>query len=147
MKEKLLELINHIYFGIYSYTGEAFYATFQNGRRQYYQGFWGMKLCYIMVFLYACGFVSFIGYLIGCYVLKIVNSFLVYKLIHIFLIIYVSLIISKYTSLGREKGLSLFEQFTLTPKISKIKWMIIGAIFFFLGIVFFAIGIKIFPVW
>lgn len=146
MKEKIIKIINYIYFGIYLYTGEAFYTIFQNGQRNYYQGFWGFKLCYIMVFLYSYGLVSFFSYLIGNSVLQIINGSFLYKLIYLFIICFTSMIISRYTSLGGKEGLELFEQYFLISKIKKIKWMIIGAFAFLLGIVFLILGLIVFPV-
>ena len=67
MKEIILKIVCHIYYGVYLYTGEAFYPTFHNGKRSYYQGFWGFKLCYVMVFLYTYGAVSLGRYSMGEY--------------------------------------------------------------------------------
>ena len=136
MKDKILKTVNHIYFGVYLYTGEAFYPTFHNGERFYYQGYWGFKLCYVMVLLYACAVVSLGKYCIG----ESVPCFVNHGIVDIILVLGTCFIIAKITSLGGKKGLLYFEQFTREPHLCKIKWMIISAFVFLLGIILFIIG-------
>lgn len=144
MKERLLKLVNHIYFGIYLYPGEAFYPIFLDGERTYYKGFWGFKFCYIMVFLYAYGILSVLGHFMGEKIAYFVSSSFVYKLVFIIITIGLTFIIERITSLGGKKGLNYFEQFTKEPRFEKIKWMIVGAVAFIVGIGLFIIGIKAF---
>lgn len=134
MKDKILRVINHIYYGVYLYSGEAFYPQFYNGERTYYQGFWGFKFCYVMVFLYAFSAASFIGYCMGEDVLRFINSRFIFKLLYIFFVIGLSFVIVKATSLGGKKGLSFFEQFIKDSCSERIKWMILGALCFIMGI-------------
>ena len=136
MKETILKTVCHIYYGVYLYTGEAFYSSFHNGKKSYYQGFWGFKLCYVMVFLYTYGTVSLGRYCMGEYAPR----FFYHAIVNIIIVSSLSLIIAKTTSLGGEKGLLYFEQFARGSRSCKIKWMIISAFVFIMGVFLFILG-------
>ena len=146
MKDKLVRLINHIYFGVYQYTGEAFYPTFQMGRRYYHRGFWGMKLCHVMVFLFVFGIISIIGRFILNPFIHVVRIDLTYRLLFLPVTIACYLLIVRITSLDREEGLAYFEQFYKETRSEKVKWMIIGAVTFLVGVVLFVLGALAFPI-
>ena len=146
MKEKLIKYINRIYFGIYLYTRELDIPIYYVGRKDYYRGQLGFKICCLMIMLYASGFLSIIVFLVGEQFAYLIKSNFIYKIIYIILLLCIYFLFSQITSLEGNKGLAYFEQFDQEPHSIKIKWMVIGAFAFILGIAFFILGMKIFPI-
>lgn len=140
MKEKIIKFINQIYFGIYLCTGDALPPTMYKGRKTYLHSFWGNKLCFIMILFYVSSIVSLAVYCLGNNVAQLVYRDFEYRLIYIFLVIGISILISRITSLEGDKGLSYFEQFDQEPRSVKIKWMIYGALALILGMIICALG-------
>ncbi len=146
MKEKIIKYINRIYFGIYLYTRELDIPTYYVGRKDYYRGQLGFKICCLLIMLYTSGFLSIIGAFGGEHFAYLIKGNFIYKSIYIIIIICIYFLLSQITSLEGNKGLAYFEQFDREPRSIKIKWMIIGAFAFLLGIALFILGLNIFPV-
>ena len=144
MNERLIKFINRIYFGIYLYTRGLDIPITYVGRKNYYRGQLGFKLCCFMVLLYVDGCMALL-----CYLLRFISPFFInnsstFKTVYFFLFITIYFIITQMTSLEGDKGLTYFEQFDQEYRSVKIKWMIIGAFIFFFGIVLFIIGNKLY---
>ena len=146
MKEKIIKLINRIYFGLYLYTRELDIPLKWGGRKDYYRGILGFKLYDLLIMFYANAFISFIGVLGGKPLLTFVKGLPFYKFLYIVLLIFLSLFISRITSLEGDKGLSYFEQFDIEPRSTKIKWMIYGALALVLGAILCALGCIAFTI-
>ena len=140
MKEKIIKFINRIYFGIYLYTRELDIPVTWGGRKNYYRGHFGSKICALLVMFYANAFLSFIGILGGKPLLTFVKGLPFYKYLYIVLLVGLCLFIIEVTSLEGDKGLSYFEQFDQEPRSTKIKWMIYGALALVLGAILCALG-------
>ena len=147
MKEIIVSFINRVYFGIYLYTRELDIPVMYMGRKEYYRGQLGFKICNLMTFLYISGCLSFVGALGGETLLTLIKGNYLYRIMYFILLIGISFLISQFSSLEGEKGLSYFEQFDQEPRSKKIKWMIISAFVFIIGILFFVLGIIVFPVY
>ena len=146
MKEKIIKLINRIYFGLYLYTRELDIPLKWGGRKDYYRGILGFKLYDLLVMFYANALLSFAGALGGDSLLELVKGWPFYKPLYIVLLIFLSLFISRITSLEGDKGLSYFEQFDIEPRSTKIKWMIYGALALVLGAILCALGCIAFTI-
>ena len=140
MKEKVIKLINRIYFGLYLYTKALDIPVSWAGSKDYYRGILRFKLYDLLVMFYANAFISFIGVLGGKPLLTFVKGLPFYKFLYIVLLTCLSLFISRITSLEGDKGLSYFEQFDQEPRSVKIKWMIYGALALILGMIICALG-------
>ena len=140
MKEKIIKLINRIYFGLYLYTKALDIPVRWAGSKDYYRGILKFKLYDLLVMLYANALLSFAGALGGDSLLELVKGWPFYKPLYIVLLIFLSLFISRITSLEGDKGLSYFEQFDIEPRSTKIKWMIYGALALVLGAILCALG-------
>ena len=147
MKEIIVRFINRVYFGIYLYTRELDIPVLYMGRKEYYRGQLGFKICDLMVLLYTSGCLSFAGALGGETLLTLIKGNYLYRILYFILLIGISVLISQLSSFEGEKGLSYFEQFDQEPRSKKIKWMIISAFVFIIGILFFVLGIIVFPVY
>ena len=147
MKEIIVSFINRVYFGIYLYTRELDIPVMYMGRKEYYRGQLGFKICNLMTFLYISGCLSFVGALGGETLLTLIKGNYLYRIMYFILLIGISFLISKFSSLEGEKGLSYFEQFDQEPRSNKIKWMIISAFVFIIGILLFVLGVIVFPVY
>ena len=66
--------------------------------------------------------------------------FFYHAIVNIIIVLSLSLIIAKTTSLGGGKGLLYFEQFARESRSCKIKWMIISAFVFIMGVFLFILG-------
>lgn len=143
MKEKIIKFINQIYFGIYLCTGEALPPTIYKGRKTYLHSFWGNKLCFIMILFYVSNIVSLAVYCLGNNIAHLVYRNFEYRLIYSFLVIGISLLIGRITSLEGEKGLSYFETFIAWPRSTKIKWEIYSVLAFIVGAIFCTLGIVL----
>lgn len=147
MKEIIVRFINRVYFGIYLYTRELDIPVIYMGRKEYYRGLLGFKICNLMIFLYISGCLSFVGALGGEALLTLIKGNYLYRIMYFILLIGISFLISQFSSLEGEKGLSYFELFDQEPRFNKIKWMIISAFVFIIGILFFVLGVILFPVY
>ena len=147
MKEIIVSFINRVYFGIYLYTRELDIPVMYMGRKEYYRGQLGFKICNLMTFLYISGCLSFVGALGGETLLTLIKGNYLYRIMYFILLIGISFLISQFSSLEGEKGLSYFELFDQEPRFNKIKWMIISAFVFIIGILFFVLGVIVFPVY
>ena len=147
MKEIIVSFINRVYFGIYLYTRELDIPVMYMGRKEYYRGQLGFKICNLMTFLYISGCLSFVGALGGETLLTLIKGNYLYRIMYFTLLIGISFLISQFSSLEGEKGLSYFEQFDQEPRSNKIKWMIISAFVFIIGILLFVLGVIVFPVY
>ena len=143
MKEKIIKFINQIYFGIYLCTGEALPPTMYKGRKTYLHSFWGNKLCSIMILFYVSSIVSLAVYCLGNNIAYLVYRDFEYRLIYSFLVIGISLLIGRITSLEGEKGLSYFVTFIAWPRSTKIKWEIYSVLAFIVGAIFCTLGIVL----
>lgn len=144
MKEKIIKIANRIYFGVYLFLGEAFYRTFIRGEKSYYTGFWGIKLCYIMVFLYSYGVMGVCWWLVGEDFFRFAKYSSDYKFVYVASSVFLCIFITRLTHFNDDKGLAYFEQFVREPRSVKIKWKIISAFVFILGIILFAVGSLLF---
>lgn len=140
MKEKIIKLISRIYFGLYLYTRALDIPITWAGRKEYYRGHFGSKICGFMVVLYANAFLSLAGVLGGDSLLELVKDWPFYKPLYIILLVSLCLFITEITSLEGDKGLSYFEQFDQEPRSTKVKWMIYGALAMILGMILCALG-------
>ena len=147
MKEKIVRFINRVYFGIYLYTRELDIPVTYMGRKDYYRGQLAFKICNIMIFLYTSGCLSFVGALNGETLLTLIKGNYLYRIMYFILLIGIYFLVSQFSSLEGEKGLSYFEMFYQEPRSNKIKWMIISAFVFIIGILFFVLGVILFPVY
>lgn len=146
MKEKIISFINRVYFGIYLYTRELDIPVIYMGRKEYYRGQLGFKICNFMIFLYISGCLSFVGALGGETLLTLIKGNYLYRILYFILLIGIYFLVSQFSSLEGEKGLSYFEMFDKEPRSNKIRWMIISAFVLITGIVIFVLGVIVFPV-